>query len=229
MFRPEDAAFWSEDEWEAYLNRQERWLTFIMDTLFEFIRKYPLPEGSDTRAMQKWEEALAAYLQRKTGWQGGTNWYMLWMLWEPEEEEDALPTQEEEEPAGCRELACLPIYRQASRLAREVLRWAEQLPAEQKDSSLVQFCTSVNQIGAYLARGHQFGYERETIGGNIVCVRRALNMANLALRTLQEIQQARQLFTGDAYRDIYEAIYEMRNALGLYVQELRERQRLGID
>ncbi len=230
MHLSEDSAFWSEEEWEAYLQRQERWLTLVMDYLFEFIRRHPIPETGDTLAMRQWEEALAAYLQRKTGWQGGTNWQMLWMLWEPDEEEDEeISTLSEVASQWPRGLEHLPIYRQASRLSREVLRWAEQLPARQKDSSLVQFCTSVNQIGAYIARGHQFGYERETIGGNIVCVRRALHMANLALETLQELQRTHRLLSEEAYCRFYEAVYEMRNALGLYVQTLRERQELGID
>src|SRR5690606_20628579 len=126
------------------------------------------------------------------------------------------------------DLGTLPIYRQAFDLATEVLDWSHTLPGAMKDSTLVQLCSHLMQIPADVAKGHGIGYEQDMIGGNIACVKRALADANAALDLLAESRDAPYM-EGRRYARFYEAVFELRNALGIYVQDLRDRFDLGID
>jgi hypothetical protein len=84
------------------------------------------------------------------------------------------------------------------------------------------------QVPAKVAEGHAIGYERDMLGGNIACVKRALAAANSALQRLYQLKHEPYM-ARDTYRALYEDTYELRNALGLYVQDLRDRFNLGID
>ena len=66
------------------------------------------------------------------------------------------------------------------------------------------------------------GYEREMLGGNIACAKRGLKAANDALGWLKEMKGARFL-SQPQYMHFYEQTFEVRNNLGIYVQDLRGR------
>lgn len=113
-------------------------------------------------------------------------------------------------------------------LGSDVLAWANTLPGYVKDSTLVQFCSYAMEIASNVAKGHDMGYEREMIGGNIACVKRALNAANASLEGLHEMRDAPYM-SAQLYARLYEQTYEVRNGLALYVLDLRDRFNLGID
>ncbi len=72
------------------------------------------------------------------------------------------------------------------------------------------------------------GYDREVLGGNIACLKRGIKSANAALDLLMEMK-LRSYMNPARYLEMYEQTYEVRNTVGLYIQELRERFNLGID
>ena len=84
------------------------------------------------------------------------------------------------------------------------------------------------QAPAHLARGYGIGHERDTLGGNIACAKRGLADANAALALLARMKSAPYM-NASTYRRLYEQAYEVRNAIALYVLDLRERFDLGID
>jgi hypothetical protein len=122
----------------------------------------------------------------------------------------------------------LPVYEHASVLSVVVLDWANGLAGDVKDSQLVHFCAHIAQIPVHVARGHGIGYERDVIGGNIACVKRSLADANAALDLLRRMKHA-QYMDAETYLPFYEQVYEVRNELAVYIQDLRDQFNLGVD
>jgi hypothetical protein len=236
---------WDEDQWEAFLRENDKRMDRYMELLRDFLRRHPRPTGEDPRRLARWKEALRAFIDEK-GWTRDD--LALPFLWLDEEgdftEDDAwfdldealesafvadpYLTDDEWEAASLDELEQLPIYQQAFALTRRVMDWSDDVPGGVKDSTLVQFCANVMQVPAKVAEGHAIGYERDMLGGNIACVKRALAAANSALQRLYQLKHEPYM-ARDTYRALYEDTYELRNALGLYVQDLRDRFNLGID
>ncbi len=135
---------------------------------------------------------------------------------------------EDDDAPALDDLMALPVYQHAHELANRVLGWSDGIPGDQKDSTFVHFCANTLQIPANIARGHGLGTDRDRIGGYIACAKRALQCANAALELLPGLQAAPYM-EAPAYASLYERIFELRNEVGLYVQELRRRFELGID
>lgn len=233
-----DDEIWDEHRWEAFLRESDRHVDRTMDLVFAFMADHPPPERADAAARRAWEDDLRAYIKRR-GWEAEDHVlaFLLSADDEPDDDPDAVPElpaafdapagdDAEDEPA--RDVRTVPVYQQSLALTTRVLDWANVLPGEEKDSALVQFCSHATQIPANVAKGHGIGYEQDTIGGNIACVKRALSAANAALQGLAELRRAPYMDEG-RYLAFYEQTFEVRNALGLYIQALRERFELGID
>lgn len=231
-----DDEIWDEERWEAFLRESDRRTDRYMELMYGFLKRHPRPDARDADALAQWKATLRRFLRDK-GWQRED--IILPFLWLEEEEPDD-DWAGFEAPAGdgladdawtpdpVDDILHVPVYGQASALATDVLDWAHGLAVGAKDSTLVQYCACATQITAYIARGHGFGFERDALGGNIACAKRALAVANAALALLREMRHAPYM-DASQYRRLYEQTYEVRNALGLYVQELRERFDLGID
>lgn len=224
---------WDEHRWEAFLRENDRRIDRYMNDLYQFLERNPHPDSSDEGAVRRWKAQLRAFMEAR-GWS------------EPELSlEEEAEFQTDDPPLGLDELVSavslfsdpesedeglrsIPVYNRAVTLGSAVLAWANRLPGDLKDSTLVQFCSHVMQIAANVVKGHGIGYEQEMIGGNIACVKRSLGSANMALSLLKEMREA--AYMDDAtYRRLYEDAFEVRNEVGLYVQELRHRFDLGID
>lgn len=228
---------WDENRWERFLRENDRRVDRYMDLIFGFMVTHPRPK-EDPEALHAWRAAFRAFLEEK-GWRPEDS--LLPFLWmddpeqaiPPEDADESFPgpAWEEDAPedeASDDDVFDLPIYRQAFQLTRDVLDWAHGLPAHVKDGTFVHYCACVTQIPGSLAKGHAMGYDQEMIGGNIACVKRGLRSANAALQCLAELKEKPYLEAG-TYRRLCEETFELRNALGLYVQTLRERFDLGID
>ncbi len=230
---------WDEEQWEAFFRENDRRTERYVELLYDFLRSNPRPEPGDVQALALWKERLRSFLERKGWTRDDIALPFLWLDdsdspepdWTESRAADDAPLGEaplsvhDLEGGGYEEL---PVYRQALALTDSVMAWADGLPGDVKDSTLVQYCSNVIQIPAKVANGHAFGYERDRIGGNIACVKRALSAANEALDLLRRLKRE-PYFDPATYRPLYEQTYEVRNALGIYVQELRERFNLGID
>ncbi len=230
-----DDDIWDEEQWEAFLKKEDERVSRYMKLLNRFLAEFPLPKSDDPRENQGWKDAFKAYLiQHGLPLDDLEPSVFLSDAGEGDEEgtatfdlpEDELTREEDQDTFDA--LQQIPQYRKAYALTMHVLSWSDNLPGSIKDSALVQYCSSIMQITANIAKGHGMGYEREVLGGNIACLKRGIQAANTALDLLSEMK-SRPYLTPKEYKDLYENTYEMRNEVGLYIQELRDRFNLGID
>ena len=232
---PFDDEAWDEERWEAFLRDHDKRVDHYMEVIFRFMRKHPMPDPEDEAAFATWRASLRAWM-RDEGWRCDD--LILPFFWFAEEHleedlDDVFPfggatSFIDPEDENLDALQHLPVYQGACDLSVEVLDWAYALSGDDKDSRLVHFCAHVAQIPAHVARGYGIGHERDTLGGNIACVKRGLSDANAALDLLARMKPA--LYMDPAtYRRLYEQAYEVRNALALYLQDLRDRFDLGVD
>ena len=223
---------WDEDRWEAFLREHDRRINYYMNLLLRFMEDHPPPDRDEPDAVQAWEADLRAFLlAHGLHYEGDEPFLLTDERFGGDDGDDLFPLDGPAEAAlaeGPAPFHRLPVYAAARALADQVLAWTNALPGDVKDSTLVQVCSHLTQVPANLAKGHGIGYEQDTIGGNIACVKRGLNAANAALKLLPELRSVPYL-DEEAYRHLYEQTFEVRNGLGLYVQELRARFDLGID
>jgi len=216
---------WDEHEWEDFFREADRRTDLYLRLLEAYVRQHPPPpEDAPEAAHEAWQRALDTHLALRMGW-------------DPEDAPEPPSADDDAEPEEVAEawkadapdlfpedvpLRNLPLWREANAFAQAVLRWADTVPVHLKDFALVDACAHALQVPAKLAGAHAMGYDAETLGGNIAQAKRALNAANRALAALHHLRAAPSLAERDFWR-LYEAGYEVRNAVGLHVQALRER------
>lgn len=122
----------------------------------------------------------------------------------------------------------LHVYNTAKKLAVDVLKWAESIPEQFHNKTYNDFVDELLKIGAKLAGGYSFGFEQDYLGGNIAYNKRGLYCANNALELLQK-QRPAPYMDPSAYRELHSRLFELRNDIGIYVQELRDRFNYGVD
>jgi hypothetical protein len=119
------------------------------------------------------------------------------------------------------------IYTRAHDLTLELFHFAQGMPKANEDPQFVEMGSQLLQMSAKLAGGYSFGFDVDSIGGNIVYCRKALDAANRAL-TLIQAQKTKPHLDGLAYADVHARLFELRNDIGIYIQELRDRFRSGL-
>lgn len=122
----------------------------------------------------------------------------------------------------------LDIYTVSRELAVDILKWAEVLPKRSFSKHLDEFIINVLKVTAKLAGGYSFGFEQDVLGGNIAYTKKALYEANSALSHLRQLKTEPYL-TEAAYSEFHARIFELRNDIGIYIQELRDRFRFGLE
>lgn len=120
-------------------------------------------------------------------------------------------------------LETFSTYNDARELAAIILHWAEMINPKLFSPESNEFIGNVLKIGAKIAGGYSFGFEHEFIGGNIAYTKRALYCANDSLVILQRDLKGNAILTSSQYFYFHEQLFELRNNLGIYIQELRER------
>ncbi len=225
---------WDEHQWEDFLRESDRRTDLYMRYWDEYVRRAPPPpEDAPPSRHEAWERGLHDWLARKMGWDQDDD-LPLWLddfddEDEPEDGEgEAWKAGLGEDYPEAQDVCDLPLYRRAFAFGGEVMDWAETVPEDDKDAVFVDFCSNALQVGAKIAGGHGMGYELQSLGGNIAVTKRGLRAANRALAALQQLRAA-PFMDEAAYRRLYEQTYEVRNAVGLHVQHLRERFERGIE
>lgn len=116
----------------------------------------------------------------------------------------------------------LHIFENSRNFAVDVLKWAEMIPSNLQTKQVHEFITHVLKISAKLAGGYSFGFEQDVMGGNIAYTKKALYSANEALAYLQKMKKE-PFIVPSIYTKLHSGLFEIRNDIGIYIQELRDR------
>lgn len=227
-----DGEIWDEERWEAFLEENDRRIEHYTMLLFRFMSTNPPRGDHGSLTREEWEGELREFLL-SNGVSPDDVLPRLLSGGRSEDDDEGGDTEGPfvdgvEHDDALHDVRNVPVFANAQRLASRALKWSNRLPGHVKDSTLVQFCSHVVQIPSNLAKGHGIGYEMEMLGGNTACAKRALRSANAALDLLRELKSA-QYMEADRYRSFYEECFELRNQIGIYVQDLRGRFDLGVD
>lgn len=126
------------------------------------------------------------------------------------------------------DLESLAVYLDAKDLAVDILRFAEKIHPKKQSKDFQDFVDETLKIGAKIAGGHSFGFEQDFIGANIAYSKKALYCANHALELFSSLRK-KNIFTKRQYQEVHARLFELRNDIGIYVQELRDQFRLGLE
>lgn len=239
---------WDEHQWEAHLNKIEkksyrlrkfispdrsgnlpRWLLLLqengdeLDAVDAFIEEElqidePYFPGEDDEEIDEdWDDELDDFLLdeleedlflEEDDYNNGEEWKEL--------SEDFAMSEHGS-------IETLQVYNSSRELAVAVLQWAETINPEFLTAQYNSFVGNVLKIGAKIAGGYSFGFERDFLGANIAYSKKALYCANDALVILQRNLKGSQFLSQQKYLHFHEQLYTLRNDIGIYVQELRER------
>lgn len=117
----------------------------------------------------------------------------------------------------------LDIYNHSRTLAVFILQWAETINPKDLTAEYNDFVGNVLKIGAKIAGGYSFGFDRDFIGGNIAYTKKALYCANDALTILQRDLKGTRYLPKKRYFYFHEQLFDLSNNIGIYIQELRKR------
>ena len=119
----------------------------------------------------------------------------------------------------------LGIYKQAHNLGVMLLKMADEHPEVLENQVYNNFVSLVLQISAKLTAGYTYGFASDMIGGNIAYSKKALYAANDALSALQSLKSKQVFPTADQYYTLHATLFEVRNNLGIYIQDLRDHMK----
>lgn len=252
FFDPFDDEMWDEHQWEAHINEIER----KSDQLRKFIegdRDPGVPRWAQLlRESENEDDAVESFIEEELAFEEAYFPDDEDEDWDDEFEdyEDDLFLSDElfgneadddfEEGEEWKELSAdyassdegsidnLAIYVEARDYSVDALKWIEQVPERDRTITHNQFVSQVLQIGAKIASGYSFGFDIDYIGANIAYCKKALQAANSGLALLQRMKESGTFYAGrESYGDLHSRLFELRNDIGVYVQELRERYFYG--
>ncbi|MCH8567188.1 MAG: hypothetical protein LAT67_02940 [Balneolales bacterium] len=119
----------------------------------------------------------------------------------------------------------LPVYMLAHDLGAHLLKRSQSLQLNNEESGKLfqKFVSNILTISTKLAAGYSLGFDEDMLGGNIVYSKRALYAANEALTDLQKIRETDpQLFGHYEYKHLHADVFNLRNTIGIYIQDLRD-------
>lgn len=116
----------------------------------------------------------------------------------------------------------LEIYKKARDIAALCVQEIEPSMVMNYPRQYIQFVDAVMHIASKIASGYSFGFETDMIGGNLVYTKKALEYANQSLNLLQK-QKKQPYIVDEVYVEFHRLLFELRNEIAIYVQDLRER------
>ncbi len=213
----EEPEIWDEFQWEEFMREADK-RTEKYSQLFEKYLDHPDRDNIIAKEMgwdhlldeseddDKWEEFLDVDIVEE-----GEEWKQL----------------TDYEPTKIDRFENLPPYQLAYQFTLDSIDLIESRFENENDDSINSFASSVIIPPAKIAGGFGFGFELESLGGNIANCKRGLNAANQMLTALQEMRD-KKILDKETFSDFYSRGKEVRDELGIYIVELRERFKKGI-
>lgn len=116
----------------------------------------------------------------------------------------------------------LDLYDRGREIAVSILKWHRRRSLEEKSQAHMQrLVTIAMQVPTKIAAGFGFGFDAESIGGNIAYCKRALRLCNEAMEIFTHIHEQKAI-QDKSYLFMQEELMLLRNDLGVNVQEMRD-------
>lgn len=246
-----DDEIWDEHQWEAYLDEIERkskqLRKFIASDSDEshprwmtILRENPnVNEAVDAWIEEELQIEDAYFPEEDDEWDDEDFEDQLWEDIDDElsfDDED--PFDEGEEWKELSEefsttdngsIENLQVYVVAHAYSVHILQWAKGVHPKFHSSFFTDFVSKTLTICAKLAGAYSFGFERDYLGANIAGTKKALYAANEALRLLEDQLKETPILSKTKYFQLHGRLFELRNDIGIYVQELREQFNSGFE
>jgi len=131
------------------------------------------------------------------------------------------------EPSEIDSFQDLPLYQKAFEFSIDAMNMSNKHLKDSDDESVTIFCHSITVPAAKIAGGFGFGFELDSLGGNIANCKRGLIAANRMLEALHEIGK-KELLEREIYLEFHGRAKEVRDELAIYIVDLRKRFQRGI-
>lgn len=215
--RDEDPEIWDEHRWEEFMQESDR----RTDQYLHLYEKYEdHPDRDKLIAIEMgWFHTLDNFHDEN-------NFLEELMSIEDDEGEEWKATTGYD-PRDFDSIENLPLYEDAFEYTIDAMNLMDEELNNIDDESVDAFARSVIIPPAKIAGGFGFGFDRESIGGNIANCKRGLTAANRALTALQEIRE-KEFIDEKTFMEYYSRGKEVRDQLAIYIVELREQFRRGI-
>jgi len=209
-------ADWGEDDWEAFLLRQDA-LNAKYQELYETLRDHPRRDELIAREMgwhlpQGLSDARGGVSDGASG--------------RPEDGDPPLGPEGDEgfDAPASEELDAIPAYRMAQDYALAVER---QLTARLRDSlaadeDAARSARAAVDVSAEIANGHSLGYDRDSLCGNIACCKRGLGSLAECMDGLLALRQRGVVLPSEA-DELLRRARQLGDGLSQRIEELRRR------
>ena len=209
---------WDEDRWEEFFREVDK----RTDKYSKLLDKYMDHTNRDQIIAEEmgWTHLLDEDNDERDEWMGD-------FIIDEYEEGEEWKRLTGYEPTDFDSFENLPLYQKAYDFAVDAKKMVNRRFADSNDKSVRAFSRNVTIPAAKIAGGFGFGFEMESLGGNIANCKRGLNAANRALDALYEIGE-KKLLDREIYLEYSGRAKVVRDELAIYIIELRERFRRGI-
>jgi len=212
-----DPEIWDEHRWEEFMQESDR----RTDRYLHLYDKY-----KDHPDREKLIAIEMGWLHTLDNFQDENNFLEEFMSVEDEEGEEWKATTGYD-PRDFDSIENLPLYADAFEYTIDAMNLMDEELKDIDDESVDAFARSVIIPPAKIAGGFGFGFDLESIGGNIANCKRGLTAANQMLSALQEIKE-KGFIDENTFKEFYNGGKEVRDQLAIYIVELREQFRRGI-
>ena len=209
---------WDEHRWEAFFKESDK----RTDQYSALLDEYMDHPDRDRIIAEKmgWTHLLDDFEDENEEWMDD-------IFSDEFEEGEEWKRETGYDPTDFESFENLPLYQKAFDFTIDAMDLIDKHLGNEDDESVKRLARNVTIPPAKIAGGFGFGFEMDSIGGNIANCKRGLKAANRMLDALYDIGE-KKLLDQQTYREYYSRAKEVRDELAIYIVELRERFRRGI-
>ena len=217
----EDPQIWDEHRWEEFMQKADK----RTDQYLELVEMYnDHPDRDRLIAIEMGRDHISVKMDEDENWMYPSDDFVMD---DSEEGEKWKQGTIYEDPSEFEEVENFPLYQKAQQFTLDSMDLIQNQLKNSDNESVKAFAASVILPPAKIAGGFGFGFDIESLGGNIANNKRGLAAANRMLSALTELRK-KEVLDRKTFLDYYSRGKEVRDDLAIYIVELRERFRNGI-
>ncbi len=212
---------WDEYRWEEFMQESDK----RTEQYMLLVEKYKdHPDRKRLIAIEMGWDHIADEMDEEEDWLNLTDEFIID---DSEEGEEWKRGTIYEDPFEFDDFENFPLYQKAQQFTLDAIDLIDNRFDNPEDKSIHAFAASVILPPAKIAGGFGFGFDIESLGGNIANNKRGLAAANRMLSALTELRE-KELLDRKTFQDLYSRGKEVRDELAIYIVELRERFRKNL-